>query len=452
MPNTDIRLPGVAGMFYPDDPIALGAQVMHYLNGAEADRTDAKAIIAPHAGYAYSGAIAGTAYAAIRHLAGSVRRIILVGPAHRYGFAGIAVPSAQALSTPLGLVPVDRAALASVIDGRDVRVLDRAFDGEHGLEVHLPFIQCVFDSVTVVPLLVGDAAPALVVRTFAKLWGGQETLFVISSDLSHFHDYATAQKLDLGTSQRIEAIQAKDLNGRAACGYLPISGLLGQAATLDLRSTTIDLRNSGDTAGPRNRVVGYGAYTFQESAKASLTPAQQAALHAVARTALRHAARSDKPWQPIPSDYPLPLRALRKTFVTLEVQGQLRGCIGSVEPNNPLVLDIALNTWKAARQDPRFRPVQPEEVDHLSISLAILSHPAPLPCAGEQDLLDQLRPGVDGLILTTSGGRRSLFLPKVWASLPEPAQFLQQLKLKAGLPAAYWGSDLQIFRFTSENF
>lgn len=452
MSHTDIRLPAVAGLFYPNDPVALGAQVMQYLQGATVDRTDAKAIIAPHAGYVYSGAIAGTAYASIRHLAPQVHRIVLAGPAHRYPFEGIAVPSARALATPLGFVSVDRAALDALVDGRDIRVIDRAFDGEHGLEVHLPFIQCVFDDVAVVPLLVGQATPELVHRTFARLWGGPETFFIISSDLSHFHDYRTARKLDLSTSQSIEAIQGKGLNGTAACGHLPIAGLLGQAQRLDLRSTTHDLRNSGDTAGPRDRVVGYGAYTFEDAAKAHLTAEQRDLLHDVARRALCHAARADTPWLPAPEDYPYPLRAVRKSFVTLEAQGQLRGCIGTVEAAHPLVQDIALNTWKAARQDPRFPPVRAEEVDGITLALSILSHPVPLSFASEAELRSLLRPGVDGLILSANGGRRGLFLPKVWSMLPEPAQFLTQLKAKAGLPASYWGTDVQIRRFTTESF
>jgi AmmeMemoRadiSam system protein B/AmmeMemoRadiSam system protein A len=448
---TSVRAPAVAGMFYPGDPEDLDRSVAHLLGTPPAEPSPFKAIVAPHAGYPYSGPVAGTAYAAVRHLAGQIRRVVLLGPAHRVGFRGIAAPGADGLATPLGTIPVDRAAIATVLDLPGVQVLDQAFAGEHALEVHLPFLQHIFPGVGVVPLLVGDTRPELVDRVLERLWGGPETLIVISSDLSHYQDYETARRLDLETSQAIEALQGHRLNGHFACGFLPLSGLLRRAVALDLRATTLDLRNSGDTAGGRDQVVGYGAYGFEYAATARLPDSGRTRLLEAARQALAIAAETGRVMAVDPADYPLALRAVRRTFVTLTRNGQLRGCIGTLTATNPLVVDLVENAFRAGMQDPRFGAVTPEEVAEIAVSISILSHPRPIAFTGEAHLLEQLRPEVDGLILR-DGNRQALFLPKVWHDLPMPAQFLRQLKLKAGLAPDQASATLQALRFTTETF
>ena len=271
---TTLRAPAVAGAFYPADPAALDRMVGEAVERAGIAPVPAKAIIAPHAGYVYSGAIAGTAYAAVRHLGARVTRVVLLGPAHRWPFRGLAAPSADGMVTPLGVVAVDRGSIDSILGLPDVQILDDAFEGEHSLEVHLPFIQRTFPNASVVPLVVGSCAPQTVDAVLQRLWGGPETMIVVSSDLSHFHDYDTARRLDLAASQAIEAAEPDELTGDAACGFKPISGLLLRARALDLRVTTRDLRNSGDTAGDRDRVVGYGAYSVEPATAAHLSDAE----------------------------------------------------------------------------------------------------------------------------------------------------------------------------------
>jgi len=261
---TVVRKPAVAGLFYPNDPRTLRAQLETLLAQVPETRdAPPKAIIAPHAGYIYSGPIAASAYARLKPASASIRRVVLLGPAHRVGFHGLARASAEYFESPLGRVRVDSEAMAQIADLPQVVLLDAAHAQEHSLEVHLPFLQTLFDNFMLVPLVVGEASPAEVGEVIDRLWGGPETLIVISSDLSHYHAYATAQALDRNTSQAIERLRHEDIDHEGACGRTPISGFLHVARRRGLRARTIDLRNSGDTAGPRDQVVGYGAYIFQ---------------------------------------------------------------------------------------------------------------------------------------------------------------------------------------------
>ncbi|MFL6623665.1 MAG: AmmeMemoRadiSam system protein B [Sulfurifustis sp.] len=258
-----VRKPAVAGLFYTDDPRTLQAEIQRLLAAVPPTQVaPPKAIIAPHAGYIYSGPIAASVYARLHAVRTQVKRVILLGPAHRVSFHGIAAPSATYFETPLGRVRVDTAALAALRDLPQVVTLDIAHEREHSLEVHVPFLQMLFADFTLVPLVVGEAGPEEVAEVIERLWGGPETLIVVSSDLSHYHDYARAKQLDQATSQAIEHLRYEDIDYDDACGCRPVSGLLCVARRRGLRAETIDLRNSGDTAGPRDQVVGYGAYVF----------------------------------------------------------------------------------------------------------------------------------------------------------------------------------------------
>jgi len=261
--TTKVRPPAVAGLFYPSDPTELRNDVRRFLAAGGPHRIPApKALIAPHAGYIYSGPIAGSAYAQLGGVAGRITRVILLAPAHRVAFAGLAYSSADYFQTPLGEVAVDGAALASVAQLPQVRLMDQAFQNEHALEVHLPFLQEALGQFSIVPLLVSSTTAEQVDEVLERLWGGDETLIVISSDLSHYHAYQEARAMDARTTRAIESLNPKGLDNEGACGHTPVRGLLLAARHHQLQVTTLDLRNSGDTAGPRNQVVGYGAYAF----------------------------------------------------------------------------------------------------------------------------------------------------------------------------------------------
>lgn len=258
-----VRTPAVAGLFYPVDTAELHAQVRHFLTEVEAPAGSLpKAIIAPHAGYIYSGPVAASAYARLQAARGSIARVLLLGPSHRVGFRGIAASAMTAFETPLGSIPVDQEAVTAARQLPDVGVLEQAHAREHSLEVHLPFLQEVLGSFSLVPLVVGEARPSQVGQVLETLWGGPETLIVISSDLSHYLDYQNARQLDQATSKAIETLRFEDISYEQACGRNPVNGLLWVARRKNLQVETLDLRNSGDTAGSRDQVVGYGAYAF----------------------------------------------------------------------------------------------------------------------------------------------------------------------------------------------
>ncbi|MGZ5038074.1 MAG: AmmeMemoRadiSam system protein B [Usitatibacter sp.] len=265
-----IRPAAVAGSFYPGDPSALAAEVAAYLAEAPAPRAPErppKAIIAPHAGYMYSGPIAASIYARLAPLRGVVRRVVLAGPAHRVYVRGAAIPSVGAFASPLGDVALDREALAALRALDFVEVSDRAHALEHSLEVHLPFLQSVLGDFALVPIVVGDASPGQAARIFEMLWGGDETLIVVSSDLSHYLPYDSARGRDRDTARAILGLDAT-LVPEEACGAAPINGLLQAARGHGLSAEMVDLRNSGDTAGGLDRVVGYGAFAFTEAPRA----------------------------------------------------------------------------------------------------------------------------------------------------------------------------------------
>lgn len=259
-----LREPAVAGQFYPATVADLQACVDYYLARSENDGPAAKAIVAPHAGYIFSGPVAATAYAGWRNLADSVSRVVLLGPAHCLYLRGMAVPAARGFVTPLGIVPVDQTAVASIIDLPGVVVDDRPHAEEHSLEVQLPFLQTLFTDFKLVPIVVGDVNAETVAAVLERLWGGPETRIVISTDLSHYHDYHAAREIDTATSASICALQFEAIGPEQACGCMPLRGLLCYARKHGLRITELERRNSGDTAGPRDRVVGYGAYALRE--------------------------------------------------------------------------------------------------------------------------------------------------------------------------------------------
>ncbi len=262
--NIHTRPPAVAGMFYPAGADALSQQVDTMLAQASPAVTiHPKALIAPHAGYIYSGPVAASAYVLLRDME-HIRRVVLLGPVHRVPVPGLALPEADSFSTPLGDIPLDKKAMESIAQLPQVVWSEAAHAMEHSLEVHLPFLQRVLDEFRLVPLAVGDASPENVVGVLDALWGNRETLIVISSDLSHYLPYQQAQHMDRITADNILA-QQWPISHEQACGATPINGLLATSGRHGLTPHLLDLRNSGDTAGDKQQVVGYGAFAFDEA-------------------------------------------------------------------------------------------------------------------------------------------------------------------------------------------
>lgn len=263
--QAEVRPAAVAGAFYPGDAAVLGAQVRGMLMPCPAAVAGPpKAIVAPHAGYIYSGTTAGAVYGELLAWRDRIERVVLLGPTHRVAVRGLAIPTTTSFMTPLGAIPVDRAALASIAKLPQIVASDLAHAQEHSLEVQLPFLQVALGAFALVPLAVGHASPQAVAEVLERLWGGPETLIVISSDLSHFLPYGAAKEADAATCQRILHLDI-DIGPEEACGAYPINGLLLAARRLGLRPRLVASCNSGDTAGDRSRVVGYAAFAFDEA-------------------------------------------------------------------------------------------------------------------------------------------------------------------------------------------
>jgi len=426
-----VRPAAVAGMFYPGDARALAAEVDDLLGGVgqPAPRLGyPKALIVPHAGYIYSGAVAAHAYDELAAARGSVRRVVLLGPTHRVAVRGLAMPSAGGFATPLGTVRIDTGALDSVRDLPQVVVSDAAHAMEHSLEVQLPFLQKMLGEFALAPFAVGMASVAEVAEVIERLWGGAETLVVVSTDMSHYHSYEQARAIDGATIERVAAF-ATDIHHEEACGATPLNGLLFTSRNKNLSLRLLSACNSGDTAGGKGRVVGYSAFGLYEGGEVSLEEAGWTLL-SLARGSIESNlfGKSENtpsvPW----------LTQTGATFVTLTKEGSLRGCIGSLQAARALAEDVAQNALGAAFRDPRFPAMTAAEWRQCRVEVSLLSTPKPLRFADEPDLLEQIEAGADGLIIEADG-KRGTFLPQVWEDLADKRVFLSHLLRKAGLPA-----------------
>lgn len=442
----------VAGTFYPADPEALRGQVDQAVRDAFASSVRPKAMIVPHAGYGYSAPIAATGYRTIAAQRGQIKRVVLLGPPHRMPVDGVAVPTYDSFATPLGKVRVDREAISKLIHLPYVHLQDEPFAREHCLEVQLPFLQRVLGDVAIVPMLVGRSQPEQIATVIDLLWGGPETLILVSSDLSHYENDAAARKLDSHATTAIETLRPDLLDRPHACGRHAIRGLLVSARNRMMRATAIDVRNSSQTIGTPDRVVGYGTYLFEEPTQAQLPPPQRSFMLQLARQVIELGVRNGSMPSIQVKNVPPPLRATRASFVTVTLDGKLRGCIGSTQPQRALVDDVALNAYKAAFQDRRFKPLTEAELPQIGLSVSVLSCQAPIPADSEAALLQQLRPHVDGLVLRDEKLKKgALFLPHVWSGIPDPKIFVRRLKEKAGLPADHWSPEMRAWRFIAEH-
>jgi hypothetical protein len=439
---SSIRPAAVAGAFYPASAHELSAQIGALLQAAGITEREApKAIIAPHAGYIYSGPVAASVYARLAAVAEKIKRVILLGPAHRVAVRGLALPGAASFQTPLGSVPVDSAAVGRISDLPQVTTSSDAHALEHSLEVHVPFLQSVLGEFALVPLVVGRASPEEVAEVLDRLWGGEETLVIISSDLSHYLGYDQAQAVDRDTARTILNRQPS-LTPHQACGAAPVNGLLLAATRKGLKPELVDLRNSGDTAGDRRRVVGYASFGFYPATQAaSESPGE--VLIPIARSAIGDVlgmsfeTREDHAF----------LHEVGATFVTLTRHGKLRGCIGTLQAHRKLLADVKANAKAAAFLDPRFEPLTATELRTTRIEVSLLTSPEPIGFGSQEEAIALLRPGIDGVILEY-GEKRGTFLPQVWEQLPDARMFFAHLKQKAGLHPDFWAEGVRLSRYT----
>jgi AmmeMemoRadiSam system protein B/AmmeMemoRadiSam system protein A len=461
------RMPVFAGRFYPADQAELNALLEALEQKARETKVSLpanqtlKAIILPHAGYIYSG---WTAAHAVHVLDGTqFQKVIVLAPDHRVGFRNGMISAVDAYRTPLGDIGLHRDAV-KLREGSDLFAASRLSDkSEHSLEVLLPFLQHFLPAFEMVPIVLGPSDASAVAQALAPHLA-TDTLLAVSSDLSHFLSYDEAVSKDRETIDMILKLDAEALARRRewACGREPIRVLLALAQRFDWRPHLLHYSNSGDTAGDKARVVGYATIAFfgpaaansVESSPEALTPSEGQILVQLARATLEDAFRAGTVSQ---SSLQARLDAAcfdrrNGTFVTLKKKGQLRGCIGSLVSNDPLRRSIAHNAYQAAFRDPRFQPVQADELDELAISVSVLTPPARLDYSGADDLLKRLVPHRDGVIIR-HGSLQATFLPQVWQQLPQPQAFLGALCRKAGLPADAWHRDqLTVYTYRAQYF
>jgi AmmeMemoRadiSam system protein B/AmmeMemoRadiSam system protein A len=446
----NIRPAVVAGAFYPGNASQLAAELGELLDGVERLEPKfgfPKALIVPHAGYIYSGPVAARAYDELAAARGVVKRVVLFGPAHYVAGRGLALPVADAFDTPLGRIPVDAAAVAALAGLKQVVRSEPAHAQEHSLEVQLPFLQRMLGEFTLVPLATGAATKEEVAEVLERLWGGPETLIVISTDLSHYHAYDEAKRIDGLTLLRIAGL-ATDLDHDEACGATALNGFLELAGKKSLSIRLLAACNSGDTAGGKARVVGYSSFALYEGGEISAEEAGRTLLE-IAKGAISNGLGLQS--VPVKTNREPWLLQPGASFVTLMKDGQLRGCIGSLSAARPLGQDVASNARAAAFQDPRFPKLRRDELPRCEIEVSLLSAPKPIQFADEADLFAQISAGEDGVILEYEG-RRATYLPQVWEILSDKRQFLDELKKKAGIPADTHLARCRVSRYRVKKF
>jgi AmmeMemoRadiSam system protein B/AmmeMemoRadiSam system protein A len=456
-PKTEtLREPAVADSFYPKDKGQLLHSIDSYLELAPDESiSNLRALVCPHAGYIYSGPVAAFSYKQL--LKSDFRTVIIMGPSHFSLFDGAFIAPVDGFKTPLGTARLaDYAAklaqtapfVTSPLFQTDQRVpggADRPDQFEHSIEVQIPFLQRVLkNEFKIVPIMFGEVEPEAVAGALIGHLD-DSTLIIVSSDLSHYHPYDQARLLDTATVKAICELDAETLRQRdkEACGKGPILALLDIAKKKGWKTKLLDYRNSGDVTGDKRRgVVGYSAIAFYEEkapapAGGAFSAAERKFMLNLARQSLTSAANRTSRPAPEEKTLPVKLKEDGACFVTYTIDGELRGCIGHLSAVEPLYQSIIENANHAAVQDTRFPQVRPEEVDKIRIEISVLTKPEPLLFSSPEDLLNKLKPNVDGVILIMNG-RRSTFLPQVWEQLSDKEEFLEHLSQKAGCPADQW--------------
>ncbi|MCS7238147.1 MAG: AmmeMemoRadiSam system protein B [Thermoguttaceae bacterium] len=498
--TSKIRSPAVAGVFYPANRESLIATVDRLLSQApDLGLSGVRALIVPHAGYTYSGPVAAVAYRQIR--GAPFRRVVILAPSHFGLFRGVAVVAEGVFSTPLGDVPIDPLAkkLAECAPFFPERPVPAEVPGwaayclgmvprqelphrwEHSIEVQLPFLQRCLQEFSLIPALLGEVNPREVAETLSP-FVDEETLLIASSDLSHYLPQEEANVVDQATLEKIRRLDTTGAADLDACGRLPIATLLHLAQQFGWQPQILEYKTSGDISGDYSAVVGYAAVAFcglrRDSAEAAgetteaaagpplhdlregkrtslpkedssavsvrdtprpwgFSPQEKQILLDLAREAIRRAVCQLPPPQVHPAELPERLRRPGACFVTLKVDGQLRGCIGTLSPKEPLYLAVIRRAEAAATSDPRFPPVGPEELDRLSVAISVLGECRPLEASTPEEILIRLEPGRHGVVLRV-GSHHATFLPQVWEHFPDKIIFLEKLAAKAGLFPDAW--------------
>lgn len=445
-----IKHPSVAGSFYSSDKHELLENIHSFTeNNIKDYNVSTRAIIVPHAGYYYSGQVASEAF---QYLDKKAKNIFIFAPVHQVAVSDVALSGFDKWLTPLGEISLNQELNQELIHKFACEYIDLAFENEHSIEVQVPFIQSTHHSAKIVPVLVGGASSRRIADIIEHFWGNPDNAFVISSDLSHFYNSSEARKIDSLTAEMIESLDIEKFHPQQACGSIGVCALVDFAKDNNFSLVRIDMRNSADVTGETQRVVGYGSWFLLEGSKSKFIKKHFSKLMIdICRKSIE-AGLNNKRIDLVDEveDIPAVLDELGACFVTLEIKGMLRGCIGSIIAHQSLLDDLIKNAHNAAFSDTRFTPLTKEEFKEIDISVSLLSPPTKMDFEDEQDLLNQIKPFTDGIIIK-DGVHQAVYLPSVWEQLPDKVTFLNSLKEKAGLGPSYFSKSFEAYRFTAEH-
>ena len=443
-----IKSPGVAGIFYPAGAGELNKYIDHFkYNSKNYYEYKTRAVIVPHAGINYSGQLA---YNGLKLLNPNLQTLFIFAPAHHVPFQNLCIASYSEWETPFGNIKVNQRINKELNDRFYIGCYNEAFEDEHSIEIQLPFIKSIFEDVSIVPVLVGKSDTNAILKLIKHYWDDKNIGFVISSDLSHFLKDKDAQKLDLLTAEMVEKGDITQFNYKQACGSFGICALTEFASEQKFSLIRNGLMNSSATTGDTSRVVGYGSwFLYEGSTNEFLKKYYSGKILRICREVILGELNRTNYGNLTHLHLPPVFEERIACFVTLEKDDQLRGCIGSILAHRTLKEDLIANAKAAAFRDPRFRPLERSEFEKLSIAVSLLSQPESISFASEKDLLEQIEPFKDGLIIKDDV-YQAVYLPSVWEQLPDKKDFLSSLKVKAGLSADYFSNTFEAFKFNSE--
>ena len=436
-----IKEPSVAGKFYPADTVDLINHLEMIKNASKNFyKITTRAVIVPHAGWVFSGKLA---YEGLHLLDKNIKNLFIFAPAHQAAIEGLALTSYSQWKTPLGEIQINQDINKDLAENFGAAYIDEALEKEHSIEVQLPFIQDLFDEINIIPVLIGKARPDDILKILNKYYPDKENGFIISSDLSHFLTDENARRMDFDAAQMIETGDIRNFRYEMACGAIGVTGLVEFANINKYSLIRVGMFNSSETTNDKSRVVGYGSWFLYEGEKNELISKYHSDfVIGVCKIVLESAFRKTD----IKIVYPQVFDELGASFVTLEKNGDLRGCIDSILAYRPLINDLIENTKNAAFKDTRFSPLTAEEFPQTKINVSLLSVPRRIFFNGEEDLLSKITPNLDGIIIR-DGDKQAVYLPSVWEVLPEKREFLNTLKVKAGFEKDYFSDTLEAYRF-----
>jgi MEMO1 family protein len=428
--NEKIRRPAVAGSWYTDDKTALSGEIDRYLAGAGNENLNVKAVIVPHAGYMFSGQTAANSF---RQIAPETKKVIILGTAHRYPLKGACVMDYNYYDSPLGKVKIS-GDIKNLLKEKNVVSILAADLEEHSIEIEIPFLQRVLKDFEILPIIVGSVNPDEFSRLLEK-YSCDKTVIVCSVDLSHFHGYKQATELDNYSINSILELNSDNIHSAEIDSPYAVMALIELAKKKNWKTKLLDYKNSGDIIKDRSSVVGYAAIIFyeEEIRISNFSESEVTLMEDIAKNSVELFVKEGKKYKPI--EYPASFDKRLACFVTLNYKGNLKGCIGTIEPVSTLCESIVDNAISAASRDHRFSPVTERELGSLSYEVSVLSEPEAFEPVSADDLLKSIK---DKGVIIKKDFRSAVFLPQVWEHFDSAEDFLTNLCLKAGLSRYEW--------------